>query len=303
MSMPSGKSLRHSSKANRSPPACRNVSRPRMPSSSSVSMQSAEKPGAATAMRLTPVARIAGERRVGRRLQPFGAAEAATGTRHPPRAPAPRPAAARSSGNGNDRDRQDRACARGMPWKLSSSRSGAKSSAIKLALEVGGERVDVQRIIVVRRQRAQRRLPAHRCKRRRTPRHSLSPSSPRNIAGRAARRGCGCSPRATMFSTAARDARIAVAHGIMDADAGQALAQRLGLAMCDHPKRRTFVGPDLVIGFGRASRARAQDDPVKDRLPRERVDFDYPRVAEEFGEVAAHGARFRRVGRAEIDQQ
>ena len=53
----------------------------------------------------------------------------ATGTRRRPRGPAPRRAAARSSGTGSDRDRRARACARGMPWKLSSSRSGSKSSA------------------------------------------------------------------------------------------------------------------------------------------------------------------------------
>ena len=47
-----------------------------MPSSSSVSRQSAEKPGAAIAMRLTPLRRIGGEHRVGRRLEPFRAAEA-----------------------------------------------------------------------------------------------------------------------------------------------------------------------------------------------------------------------------------
>ena len=54
MSMLSRESLRQSSNANCSPPASWNVLRPRIPSSSSVSMQSAEKPGAAIAIRFTP---------------------------------------------------------------------------------------------------------------------------------------------------------------------------------------------------------------------------------------------------------
>src|SRR5437773_1882073 len=54
MAMLSCESLRQSSSAKCSPPALLKVSRPRMPSSSRVSMQSAEKPGAATATFLMP---------------------------------------------------------------------------------------------------------------------------------------------------------------------------------------------------------------------------------------------------------
>ena len=55
--------------------AARKVLRPRIPSSSSVSMQSAEKPGAAMATRLTPCLGISRQRRIGRGLEPLRAAE------------------------------------------------------------------------------------------------------------------------------------------------------------------------------------------------------------------------------------
>ena len=49
----------------------------------------------------------------------------------------------------------------------------------------------------------------------------------------------------------------------------------------DHGKRRTFVGPHLIIGFGRAARAGAQDEAVEDRLPCECGNFHHARVASE----------------------
>src|SRR4051794_29915024 len=50
-------------------------------------------------------------------------------------------------------------------------------------------------------------------------------------------------------------------------------------------------------------RAEAQHDTVKDRLPRNRWDFDDSRVAQEFGKITPHRPRFRRIRGAEIDQQ
>ena len=174
----------------RSPPAARKVSRPRMPSSSSVSRQSAEKPGAAMAIALDALAGIGGEHRVGRRLEPFGAAEARLEGDVDRRVRAPRRAAARSSGNGSDRDRRARASAaacRGSSAAAAPARNRARRAG---ASDAGLQRVDVERVVIIRRQRAQRRLAAHRGQARRTPRRSRSRSSPRNIAGRAARRGC-----------------------------------------------------------------------------------------------------------------
>ena len=68
---------------------------------------------------------------------------------------------------------------------------------------------------------------------------------------------------------------------------GQRLAHRFGLTVRNHAQGRAFVGPDLIIGLGRLLWARAQDDPVQDRLPRHRVDFNHPPITQELGEIAA----------------
>ena len=142
------------------PPAARKVSRPRIASSSSVSRQSAEKPGATIATFVTPCAGKRGQRRVGRRLEPFGAAEARLEGDRSARARAPRRAAAPSCGNGNDRDRRARASARGMPWKLARIAWGSKSSAGQPLLEPRLQRRDIGGIVMIRRKRPHRRLPA-----------------------------------------------------------------------------------------------------------------------------------------------
>ena len=112
------------------------------------------------------------------------------------------------------------------------------------------------------------------------------------------------SPASTMFVDRRGDARIAVAHRVIDMlTSGRRVAQRFGLAPRDDAQRRAFIGPHLVVGFGRFARPCSQDDPVQDRLPGDRRDLDDARVAEEFGEIAPHRARLRRVGRAEVDQQ
>ena len=90
----------------------------------------------------------------------------------------------------------------------------------------------------------------------------------------------------------------------VDADVvAKPLAQRLRLALRDRHQRRALVGPDLAIGVRRLRRAGAEDDAVQDRLPREAGNLDDARIGQEFGEVAAHRAALRRIGRAEIDQQ
>ena len=193
MAMPSGESLRQSSSAK-----C-------------VAAGSEERLAAADAELLQRLEAIGGKARrgdgdalhaLGRDKRPasrrsparaISRGRTATGRRRRPRGRAPRRAAARSSGNGSDRDRRARSVRCGMPWKLSSSRSRLEIERLELAREVGAQRLDVERIVIIRRQRAQRRLDAHRAPARRTPRRWRSPSSPRNIADRAARRGCACS--------------------------------------------------------------------------------------------------------------
>ena len=77
----------------------------------------------------------AGEHRVGRRLEPFGAAEARLEGDDQLAAQRLARAAARSSGNGNDRDRRARSVRCGMPWKLATIACGSKSSAASAGLD------------------------------------------------------------------------------------------------------------------------------------------------------------------------
>ena len=149
-----------------SPPARRNVSRPRMPSSSSVSRQSAEKPGAATAMRFTPLLRIS--RRASRRSRApaISPGRSATGTRHRLRAPSalaeqPRRFLAVAMIRIAELQRPLRHAVEAQQQAL-----GLEVERIQLPRQVRAQRVDVERIVVIRRQRAQRRLPAHRGERR-----------------------------------------------------------------------------------------------------------------------------------------
>ena len=180
-----------------------------------------------------------------------------------------------------------------MPWKLSSSRSGLKSSAVELPFEVG-QRLDVERVVVIRRQRAQRRLPAHRCASAANT-ASLRGGRRRRAILRVERRqrGCACSPRPSSRSSAAAMPGIAVAHRPIDhrpsAEARLAAPwpARAVIAASGEPSSVHTC----AIGVRRIRRAGAQDDPVQDRLPQQCRDFDHARVAEEFGEIARTAAR------------
>ena len=186
------------------PPAARKVSRPRIASSSSVSRQSAAKPGARIATLLTPLPGQLRQHPVGGGLEPFGAAEAGLEGDLQLAARAPRRAAARSCGNGNDRDRRAPASAAACRGSWRAVASGSKSSAARPAFERRFERADIGRIVMIRRQRPHRRQPAHGAADGGRPRRPRSRSSPRNIADRAARPGCARSPRA--FSASSRSA-------------------------------------------------------------------------------------------------
>src|SRR6185437_2740183 len=61
--------------------------------------------------------------------------------------------------------------------------------------------------------------------------------------------------------------------------------------------------PDLAIRVRALGRARAQDDRVQEQPSPDRADVEHTRIGEELGEVAAHRARRRLVGRAEVDEQ
>src|ERR1700741_1580451 len=64
-----------------------------------------------------------------------------------------------------------------------------------------------------------------------------------------------------------------------------------------------MLGPDFVIGLGRLLRSRRQDDPMQDRLPGDRRDFDDPTVGQEFGKILSDGLRIWLVRRAEVDEE
>ena len=148
-----------------------------------------------------------------------------------------RPSASREqprglAGNGNDRDRRARGVRSGMPWKLAMSACGSKSSsasaASTLCLRARRYRAGSS---IIRRQRADRRLPAQPAQDGRRRRRARSRSSPRNIADRAARSGCARSPRALQRVDPLADRRPAVAHRMIDRHVRPERAvQRLRLA-------------------------------------------------------------------------
>ena len=125
------------------------LSRSRIPSSSRVSRQSAEKPGAATRPPHAPPW-ISGERRIGRRLEPLGAAEARLErdidivAERFGQQPSGLPAVAMIGSPASS-------VRCGIPWKLRRRRSGVKSSASSWRDEIRAERLNIERIVIVRR--------------------------------------------------------------------------------------------------------------------------------------------------------
>src|SRR5574338_330991 len=186
----------------------------------------------------------------------------------------------------------------------------AQQQALRLEIErsqlppqIGGERLDVIRVVIIRWKRAQRGLQAHRGERRK---HGVVRGRRRRSAIlRIERRGEDArASRGGHVVDGLANAWIAVAHRIVDADSvAHPLAHGMNLAAGDDGERRSLVGPYLAIGLRRTARPGAEDDPVENRLPGERRDLDDPAIAEELGEVAADGAHFGRVGRPEVDEQ
>ena len=190
-----------------------------------------------------------------------------------------------------------------MPWKLSSRRSGSKSSAASCRVEVGRERIDVERIVVIRRQRPQRRLPAH--PRQRAEHRIVRRRRRRRAILRIERRG--------------EDARAAFVDHLLErgGNAGMAVAHRIMNADIRQPRRaapRPGDGQSRAAASLRWSRSgcrprRISSGRVRRMMPcrigfhAKRMDFDHAPVAQELGEIAADRALLGRVGRAEVDQQ
>ncbi len=173
-------------------------------------------------------------------------------------------------------------------------------------LQRGRDRSDIDRIVVIGRRDAQRRLPAHG--------HELAEGLVAH--GRRRRRRVlwierhQQEPLAALFGERG-DARanrgIAVAHRPVDDDARAAerRGELFGLRARDGLERG-FVPlaiPDRVIVAALGARTRGQDDAVEHELPEERIVLDHARVGQELPQVAAHRPEIGRVRRSEIDEQ
>ena len=105
-----------------------------------------------------------------------------------------------------------------------------------------------------------------------------------------------------------RDRRLAVAHGHAHRQGPR--AGRVQLA-CDggaqapgeHHQGRALGGPDARVGLGRTPRTQAQDHPVQEQPPQQARLLHHPGIPQEFGQVAPHRGRGRRIRGAQVDQQ
>ena len=165
------------------------------------------------------------------------------------------------------------------------------------------QRVDIGRIVMIGRQRADRRLPAHRGQRRE--RLVVGGRGRRRAILRIERRDqdalapCRLHRREPVGDR--RDCRSASPN--RPARGPKPIAERGACAPRDRGERRAVLGPDLPIGCADRRGPRSKNDAAQDRLPGDRRNLDDARVGEEFAEIALHRAGVRRVGRAEVDQQ
>ncbi len=186
--------------------------------------------------------------------------------------------------------------------------SGLKSSRESSALVEDRKRLDIDRVVVIGRRDAHRRLVAHA---REHAKHLVA-------HGRGGGRAVLRIERDHKQALAAArhevgelqcERGIAVAHRPVDhelrAERLERAAELLRLRAGDGLERGfvLLVVPDLGVVARLAPRPDAQDDAVEHELPQRALVLDHPRIAEEFLEVAAHGLRVGGVGGAEIDQQ
>ena len=145
----------------------------------------------------------------------------------------------------------------------------------KLAFNARLQCIDVQRVVVIRRERAERRLAAHRRQ------------FPEDCVGRTCRRCCAIlrieRRRENALATQRHkivdrlaDTRIAVAHcEIDDHVVAEQSLQRFRLTARVGCERRSFLGPHLLVGVRRLLRSSSQDDAVQDRRPGDARNFDH----------------------------
>ena len=169
----------------------------------------------------------------------------------------------------------------------------------------GRHRVDVDRVVVIGRRDAHRRLPAH-----------LHQGLEGLVAGGGRGRGGVLRIERHQEDAVAAlveqgldphgDLRLAVAHRPVDHDRiAHGRLQALGLAAGDGLQRAlvALVVPDAGVVAALRPRALGQDDEVEERPPDQARHLDHPAVGEEFLEVAAHRPVARALRRPEIHQE
>ena len=169
------------------------------------------------------------------------------------------------------------------------------------------QRLDIIRVVVIRRRHPQDRLRAH-----------VGQHAKNLVAhGRRGRGGILRIERHHQQAVAAlrgqrldarADRRIAVTHRPVDHDmvmVGDRLRQLFGLRARDRLQRGfVLLGvPDLPVVARLAAGTDAQDDAVQDQLPAQPLILDHARIGEEFLQIDPHAPGVGGIGRAEIDQQ
>ena len=185
--------------------------------------------------------------------------------------------------------------------------SGLNGKRRQMRVDRDRQRLDIIRIVVIRRRHPQGRLRPHLAEH---PEHLVADGS--RCRGRILRiERHHQQPVAALRRQrvdARADRRIAIAHRPIDHDmvvvrdgGGEllALCARNGLE-----RRFVFLGvPDFPVVARLAGRAGAQDDAVQRQLPQQPLILDHPRIGQEFLEIDPHAAGVGGIGRAEIDQQ
>ena len=90
-------------------------------------------------------------------------------------------------------------------------------------------------------------------------------------------------------------------HAVM-APLGQSTGQQFGLLLRMHFQGRAVARPDRGIFLGRLARTEGQDDQMQDEPPDQARNFHDAGVRQELFQIAPHGRRSRRIGRAQVDQ-
>ena len=171
--------------------------------------------------------------------------------------------------------------------------SGRNRAASASSFRASRQRLDVDRVVVLGRRDADRRLAAHRPSARE---RLVAPPSRwwrRNIADRAERAGCGRSlaPRAPR---AAPDRGLAIAHRPVDrdmaADGSSIAASFSACARVMVLSGDSFFSaiPDLRVVAGFAARPERQNDAVEDELPDEAGLLDHALVGQELAQISPH---------------